>query len=630
MLKRNTREESSVRNAAVLYRYAGVLLVWLGLSSNPVFAISMSPDALENSMNVLSLSGDCAGENISDHRLVCQDTLADIAKSHAADKIAGKMTNIGMNQLGKITGKFGMKSVSLATKGAMRALGQTGKVITSWEFGRRIETELSDQLITPSIEQYHQKKGREENEKIRQHTELLKGNKTVAVEYRKLLMERGWDEANAYLDKQFRVAGEPDESTYDVQNELDRMKEIQQQAESMDEDAARQRNIEREAQNELLSGDGESPAEGEPGESENLLSMADGDVSDTGFDAAEEVSEIDDTEATLMAPDTGTEEFDDRRSSTEDELVDIANEQLEGGIGNQRDTDSNLQSGDGEEMEKQADSDAQQYAGEMVAVPAGSFRMGDLSGDRSFWEKPVHSVTVPAFSMGKYEVTVGQFRRFVEATGYRTEAERNAGGYQGCFIYTSERWEYTAGASWRNPGFSVGDNYPAVCVSWNDAEAFVKWLNGEAGGDFRLPTEAEWEYAVRAGSNTRYHFGNDEAQLCRYGNHLDSGTDFNWRNESCSDGVGEHTVEVGRYEPNSFGLYDMHGNVLEWVADCWNDSYVGAPSDGSAWTSGDCGQRMSRGGSWYSNVWALRSAARRWLTRSTRDASLGFRLAQDK
>ena len=349
MLKRNTREESPVINSAVLYRYAGVLLVWLGLSATPVFAISISPDALENSMNVLSLSADCAGENVSDHRLVCQGTLAEIAKSHIAGKIEGKVTDIGMNQLGKITGKLGMKSFSLATKGAMRALGPTGKVIASWKFGRRVGTELSDHLITPSIEQYLQKKGREESNKIRQHTELLKGNKAVAGEYRKLLMARGPDEANAYLDKQFRVAGEPAEAAYDVQKELDRMERMKKLAESMDEDAARQRNTEREAQREMLSGDGESPAEGGQEESESLLSMADDDVSDTEFDAAAEVSEIGDTEATPMTSDTGTGEYDDRRSSIEDELADIATDQLEGDTGNQRDTDSNLQSGDGEE-----------------------------------------------------------------------------------------------------------------------------------------------------------------------------------------------------------------------------------------------------------------------------------------
>ena len=126
----------------------------------------------------------------------------------------------------------------------------------------------------------------------------------------------------------------------------------------------------------------------------------------------------------------------------------------------------------------------------------------------------------------------------------------------------------------------VGDGsyHPAVCVSWNDAEAFIAWLAAQTGKTYRLPTEAEWEYAARAGSTTKYHFGNSESQLCRYGNHADSSTDFSWRNKACSDGVGKRTATVGRYQPNSYGLYDVHGNVWEWVADCWNDSYAGAPS----------------------------------------------------
>ena len=272
---------------------------------------------------------------------------------------------------------------------------------------------------------------------------------------------------------------------------------------------------------------------------------------------------------------------------------------------------------------------AEQYAGDMVSIPGGTFRMGDMSGDGGDYEKPVHSVTVPAFNMGKYEVTVGQFRRFVEATGYRTDAERNTDGNQGCLTYSGDNWDWAPGTSWRNPGFSVGDKHPVVCVSWNDAQAFVKWLTSQTGENFRLPSEAEWEYAVRAGSSTKYHFGNDESQLCRYANHADNGTDFGWKKETCSDGVGERTAEVGRYQPNSFGLYDMHGNVWEWVQDCWNDSYAGAPSDGRAWTSGDCSRRVVRGGSWDIGPWNLRSASRFWYSRSSRFDYQGFRLVQD-
>ena len=273
---------------------------------------------------------------------------------------------------------------------------------------------------------------------------------------------------------------------------------------------------------------------------------------------------------------------------------------------------------------------ARQYVGEMVDIPAGSFRMGDMSGEGGDSEKPVHSVTVPAFKLGKHEVTVGQFQRFVEATGYRTDAERNADGNAGCRTYTGDGWDWTAGASWRNPGFSVGDDHPVVCISWNDVEAYVEWLSTETGERYRLPTEAEWEYAARAGSSTKYHFGNSESQLCRYANHADTSTDFSWRNETCSDGVGMRTAVVGRYEQNRFGLHDMHGNVWEWVQDCWNGSYVGAPADGRGWTSGDCSLRVVRGGSWYHYSRYLRSAYRGGDDRSHRYVNIGFRLAQDK
>ena len=284
-----------------------------------------------------------------------------------------------------------------------------------------------------------------------------------------------------------------------------------------------------------------------------------------------------------------------------------------------------------ERQRQEAEEKARQYAGDMVAIPGGTFRMGDMSGEGVDAERPVHSVTVPAFKLGKYEVTVGQFRRFVEATGHRTDAERNADGNAGCYSNTSgDEWDWVSGRSWRNPGFSVGDDHPAVCVSWNDAQAFIEWLAAQTGKAFRLPTEAEWEYAARAGSTTKYHFGNSESQLCRYGNHADSSTDFSWRNESCSDGVGKRTAEVGRYQPNSYGLYDMHGNVWEWAQDCWNDSYAGAPTDGRAWELGDCSLRVGRGGSWDASPRSLRSASRGRAPRSARYNRLGFRLAQDK
>ena len=266
-------------------------------------------------------------------------------------------------------------------------------------------------------------------------------------------------------------------------------------------------------------------------------------------------------------------------------------------------------------------------AGEMVLIPGGAFMMGD--DDRDGWgdEKPAHSVTVPAFRLGKYEVTVGQFRRFVEATGYRTDAERDADENTdeyafvqvGCRIFSDfVIFGNTSGRSWRHPVYSIEEDQPVVCVSLNDAQAFMEWLAEQTGKPYRLPTEAEWEYAARAGSITEYSWG-----------------DAIGENRANCDGCGSHwdnwdrrrSAPVGSFPANAWGLHDMHGNVWEWVEDCWNDNYVGAPSDGSAWTSGDCSRRVFRGGSWYFEPRALRSALRHWGDRYY--IATGFRLARD-
>ena len=256
--------------------------------------------------------------------------------------------------------------------------------------------------------------------------------------------------------------------------------------------------------------------------------------------------------------------------------------------------------------------------GEMVPIIGGTFRMGDLSGDGARNQRPVHSVTVPSFKLGKYEVTVGQFRRFVQATGYRTDAERRAGGNEGCRTYTGDGWDWTPGRSWKNPGYAIEDNQPVVCVSWNDALAFTEWLSAQTGATFRLPSEAEWEYAARAGSTAKYSWGNSIGY-----------------NEANCDGCGsrwdnDRPAPVGSFSANAWGLHDIHGNVSEWVQDCWNKNYKGAPSDGSAWGSGDCNLRVHRGGSWFNTPVRLRSASRNGFTQSRRAYYRGFRLAQDK
>ena len=246
-----------------------------------------------------------------------------------------------------------------------------------------------------------------------------------------------------------------------------------------------------------------------------------------------------------------------------------------------------------------------EFAGEMVSIPGGTFRMGDLSGDGHKSERPAHSVTVAAFKMGKYEVTFAQWDTCV--------ADGGCGGYRP-----------------NDEGWGRG-NRPVIYVSWDDVQGFLSWLNSKISGGFRLPTEAEWEYAARAGSTTKYHFGNDESQLCRFGNMEDAdSTGDGWASHACSDGVGNRTAAVGRYQPNSYGLHDMHGNVWEWAQDCWNKSYESAPNDGSAWTSGKCSQRVIRGGSWDYGPRNLRSANRSGGTRAVRTDFIGFRLAQDK
>ena len=152
------------------------------------------------------------------------------------------------------------------------------------------------------------------------------------------------------------------------------------------------------------------------------------------------------------------------------------------------------------------------------------------------------------------------------------------------------------------------------------------------GRRYRLLSEAEWEYVTRAESGTDFYFGNKESKLCLYANGADNSTDIDWRNHSCSDGVAGKTASVGSFKPNHFGLFDLHGNVWEWVEDCWHDNYGDAPSNGSAWLTanrGECIFRVLRGGSWSSRPRNLRSAFRSWEWSRTRSNIIGFRVARD-
>jgi formylglycine-generating enzyme required for sulfatase activity len=246
---------------------------------------------------------------------------------------------------------------------------------------------------------------------------------------------------------------------------------------------------------------------------------------------------------------------------------------------------------------------------EMVVAPVGSFTMGSPASEVGHFDNEglQHSVTIgKPFAVGKFHVTVDQFAGFVTETGYDAGSK--------CQTIESGKLE-AEGRSWRNPDFAQTGTHPAVCLSWNDAKAYVAWLAKKTGKSYRLLTEAEWEYAARAGTTTRYFFGDEEKNFCRYGNGADQTAKSKIIGRQylnivpCSDGYA-YTAPVGSFSPNGFGLYDMLGNAEQWVEDCPHENYQGAPSDGSAWTSGDCSRRMLRGGSWRHNPWFLRAAVR--------------------
>jgi formylglycine-generating enzyme len=248
----------------------------------------------------------------------------------------------------------------------------------------------------------------------------------------------------------------------------------------------------------------------------------------------------------------------------------------------------------------------------MVTVPAGSFTMGTAVADelqqgmpppQTGRASPLHKVTFKrGFAIGAYPVTVAEFRAFVDTSGYQApESCVTQHRVDGHFIY-----ENAPGHSWRSPGFPQTDQNPVVCVSWDDGMAYAAWLSKKTGHHYSLPNEAQYEYAARAGTTTLFFWGKDrDARACEYSNQPDfdqakamgnvpTGPDYRFQ---CSDGYA-WTSPVGHYKPNPWGLYDMQGNIWEWTADCWNDNYNGAPTDGSTWLTGDCDGHSSRGGSY--------------------------------
>jgi formylglycine-generating enzyme len=276
---------------------------------------------------------------------------------------------------------------------------------------------------------------------------------------------------------------------------------------------------------------------------------------------------------------------------------------------------------------------------EMVVIPPGSFTMGVPPGEeereavpeqfrgRSL---PQHRVTIQySFSLSRHEVTRVQFSAFVQATGHMTGTSCRTLG-------DDKRFTDTPGRDWRNPGFLQTPNDPVVCVSWNDALAYVTWLKRTTGKEYRLPSEAEWEYAARAGSTTARYWGDGRDNACLYGNvsdltlarrnNLEKQPQFFF---PCPD---EHlyTAPVGQFRPNAFGLFDMLGNAMEWVGDCWKVNYNGAPTNGSYWAaSGDCSSRVVRGGSWNDGPRVLRAGFRIDFAAGYRSHNLGFRVVRN-
>jgi formylglycine-generating enzyme required for sulfatase activity len=224
---------------------------------------------------------------------------------------------------------------------------------------------------------------------------------------------------------------------------------------------------------------------------------------------------------------------------------------------------------------------------ELVVVPAGEFRMGS---SETVYEKPEHRVVIAApFAIGRREITFDEWDRCFAAGGCRYRPDDH--------------------------GWGRG-NRPVIDISWDDAKTFVTWLSETTRKAYRLPSEAEWEYAARAGTSSPFWWGR-------------AGSSGNANCEDCAGTPLRQTLPTGSFRPNGFGLFDVAGNAAEWVEDCWNEAYRGAPTDGSAWTTGQCRQRVLRGGSFASKSNMLRSAARFRYDQDVRYYANGFRIARD-
>ncbi|MGH8135110.1 MAG: formylglycine-generating enzyme family protein [Steroidobacteraceae bacterium] len=260
----------------------------------------------------------------------------------------------------------------------------------------------------------------------------------------------------------------------------------------------------------------------------------------------------------------------------------------------------------------------------MVVIPAGSFVLGPPAGAGSLVVQIPH-----AFALGRHEVTRAEFARFIADSGHEP--------LSGCRNWDPvlSRFNEDARRGWQNPATPVepADDHPVTCVSFADARTYVEWLARETGERYRLPSEAEWEYAARSGTTTQYPWGDAPGDGCESANTYDVTADFafrlGWPHAGCRDGYAD-LARVGQFQPNAFNLYDMIGNVQEWVQDCATNSSIGRPRDARAWEwLGGCKNRIQRGGSWLTPPDRDRSADRVAAPDGDRSDDAGFRIARD-
>ena len=283
---------------------------------------------------------------------------------------------------------------------------------------------------------------------------------------------------------------------------------------------------------------------------------------------------------------------------------------------------------------------------ELVPIAAGEFTMGaDIEEPRrlglpEYWatrEQPRHAVRIErGFSIGRYEVTRGEFAEFARETGYAPAP--------GCWHFVGSEWLLDESRSWRDAKIEQTDAHPVTCVNWHDAQAYIEWLSAKTQRRYRLASEAEWEYVVRAGTKSAYWFGDSPEQICRHVNLGDQTTQAryrwdqtkikyevlsDWKGQPCDDGFAA-MAPVTATAANPFGVHGLLGNANEWVADCWNDTHQGAPGDQSARLTGaDCGLRVMKGQGWTAIAASTRAAFRLKMNATDRRFTFGFRVVRE-